>query len=308
MKGVEPSFDDRELDDLFAGQESGGASPEPENEVSPSEPDERLEALLGAAQQAGGQAGGPVVPKPDEPAPVTAEDHTATSPQPPRLAVLLAALALTLAMVAGVVALSLQGRIHDLNGQLTELQGRLARLAANGTASSGPETQATPAAVADELQRLAQGLDRLAERIDTGESGTEAEETLAALSTRVEQLEAQQGESADTAGGSRTAAEAEPLVLPASDAGAATAESQEAARHGWVVNLLAVGSADKADEQITRLAALGIEAYREQVSEGGRHWYRLRVGGFASAEEARAFAHNEALAAGYHGAWIAELP
>lgn len=57
--------------------------------------------------------------------------------------------------------------------------------------------------------------------------------------------------------------------------------------HGpWVVNLTSLSHAAAANNEVTRLKGLGIRAESIKVMTQGKIWYRIRVPGFASAEEA----------------------
>jgi hypothetical protein len=57
--------------------------------------------------------------------------------------------------------------------------------------------------------------------------------------------------------------------------------------HGpWVVNLTSLSHAMAANNEVTRLKKLGIHAESIKVMTQGKIWYRIRVPGFASAENA----------------------
>jgi len=57
--------------------------------------------------------------------------------------------------------------------------------------------------------------------------------------------------------------------------------------HGpWVVNLTSLSHATAANNEVARLKGLGIRAESIKIETQGKVWYRIRVPGFASAEEA----------------------
>ncbi|MFQ5582726.1 MAG: SPOR domain-containing protein, partial [Mariprofundaceae bacterium] len=74
----------------------------------------------------------------------------------------------------------------------------------------------------------------------------------------------------------------------------------------WVVNLDSFTKAKAADAQVRKLRKLGISAEKTQVNSQGKTWYRIRVSGFANADQAKA--HGEMLASkhGIKGAWVGQ--
>ncbi|MDQ6957662.1 MAG: SPOR domain-containing protein [Mariprofundaceae bacterium] len=75
--------------------------------------------------------------------------------------------------------------------------------------------------------------------------------------------------------------------------------------HGpWVVNLTSLSRAVTANNEVTRLKALGIRAESIKVMTQGKTWYRIRVPGFASAEEADRQRKILGNRLGIHDTWI----
>jgi len=56
----------------------------------------------------------------------------------------------------------------------------------------------------------------------------------------------------------------------------------------WVVNITSVSDPESAYQEVSRLRNMGINAESVTAVSHGRTWYRIRVPGFSSAEEARA--------------------
>ncbi len=64
------------------------------------------------------------------------------------------------------------------------------------------------------------------------------------------------------------------------------AEGAQVPEDGWAVQIAALESATEADQLVTRLLDNGHEAYRTEALVRGTTWYRVRVGGFDSKEDA----------------------
>jgi cell division protein FtsN len=60
------------------------------------------------------------------------------------------------------------------------------------------------------------------------------------------------------------------------------------ARKPYNIQIEAVMDKSGADEMVTRLKSLGYNAQEVKTTLGGEPWYRVRIGPYASAEEARA--------------------
>jgi len=95
--------------------------------------------------------------------------------------------------------------------------------------------------------------------------------------------------------GNRTAAakkkaarKARPVIKPSTPVKSAKPASAAPKVEGWVINLTSVSSAESAKQEIERLNKLGIEATSVRSEARGKIWYRIRVTGFATLEEAEA--------------------
>ncbi len=57
---------------------------------------------------------------------------------------------------------------------------------------------------------------------------------------------------------------------------------------GWVINLTSVSSSESAKQELARLKSMGVDAQAIRTEARGKIWYRIRVSGFATFEEAEA--------------------
>ncbi len=74
----------------------------------------------------------------------------------------------------------------------------------------------------------------------------------------------------------------------------------------WMVHLTSSDEKRRAQAQLAHARAKGLNAQLTTGAVEGRTWYRVTVGGFATPEEARAFAAKQAMDAGFSSAWIAK--
>lgn len=73
---------------------------------------------------------------------------------------------------------------------------------------------------------------------------------------------------------------------------------------GWVVNLVSVDSKYAASKALARYKTRGISAKIFRTLVNGKTWYRLRIGGFASKQEAMAQKNYLATKYGIKDAWL----
>ena len=63
-------------------------------------------------------------------------------------------------------------------------------------------------------------------------------------------------------------------------------DAPSAPSSGWAVQVAAYPNANEADTQVTGLVAMDIPAYRVAALVDGRTWYRVRIGGYETEEQA----------------------
>ena len=72
----------------------------------------------------------------------------------------------------------------------------------------------------------------------------------------------------------------------------------------WGVNVISLESKTAAQQEVARLKEAGIDAEILETSADGRAWYRVRVAGFASKEEAQQMQSTLAKEHGIQGTWV----
>ena len=73
---------------------------------------------------------------------------------------------------------------------------------------------------------------------------------------------------------------------------------------GWVVNITSVSDPDSAYQEVQRLRAMGIQAESARAFSNGRVWYRIRVPGFATHDEAAAARPSLEAQLGITDTWV----
>lgn len=74
----------------------------------------------------------------------------------------------------------------------------------------------------------------------------------------------------------------------------------------WIVNLESYPHEDRAKQELERLKMLGLPVEILQVNIHGKSWYRIRITGFASPEEARKELGNLENRLNMHGMWVSK--
>jgi hypothetical protein len=75
---------------------------------------------------------------------------------------------------------------------------------------------------------------------------------------------------------------------------------------GWVVNVANSEHLETIEKLKKKLQKHGIRSETQAVTIGGKARYRLRIPGFSSSDEARAYAHNLDGDLGLKGPWISK--
>jgi len=133
------------------------------------------------------------------------------------------------------------------------------------------------------------------------------------LSQRVDELSAQLTAHLKTVAQIKEASPVPDVKKPSAPAPVATNPAVIAIKpamdsmHGaWVVNLTSLSHATAANSEVTRLKALGIPAESVKIETQGKIWYRIRVSGFISAEEADRQRKILSNRLGIHDVWISK--
>ena len=72
----------------------------------------------------------------------------------------------------------------------------------------------------------------------------------------------------------------------------------------WGINIVSLESEEAAIQEVERLKGLGLNAEILETSANGRAWYRVRVAGFASKDEAQQMQSTLAKEHGITGTWV----
>jgi cell division septation protein DedD len=194
-------------------------------------------------------------------------------------------IAVLLSAVALWLGLGVTGRLDGIELRLSQLQQRTVA-----------QPSADTAQMRTELQQLAQRVSELAVIIEGPISHLRQsnEESLTALSRRIEHLEQTiKGAPVNTRAGTTSAP-----ASPGAGSGGAKA--------GWVINLLSLSNQKDAQTEMERLRKAGVRVEVKQAISDGKTWYRLRVPGFATYEGAKAYIDTVEKQAGVKNAWVAK--
>lgn len=253
-------------DDLFAE-----AAPEPEAIADMEVPTAAVAAAAGAATA------------------VAAGNRTETSaasvtqPRPGRDVSTMGVAVFALVIAVGAVWFSTR-----LNGQVAELSTRLDAVNQTPVVMPGgdPQTQQALASLEQRLGELAVLVEGPMSHMS--ESAKREREAMLARIDEVEKAVATLRErSAKVV--KATPVPAAPPAAPTTATAPAPAKKSAAPRGNWVVNLASLSDEKSAREELARMKRAGIDAELQTAVSGGKTWYRLRVMGFASREEAQAY-------------------
>jgi cell division septation protein DedD len=197
-------------------------------------------------------------------------------------------LSLLLSLAALWMGLGLGSQVDTLNQNVSELQQRVIAQSRRGTIN--PQAQ-----LGEQLNRLGERVNELAVIVEGPVAHLQESSQLAleTLSLRLDRME--QGQPVATTTAKSPATVSQPLV-----------SAPAANKDGWVINLLSVGSARAADEEMVRLRKLGIRADKQKINREGKIWYRLRVTGFDSYAGAKAYVDTVEKQTGFSSAWVAK--
>jgi TolA-binding protein len=193
-----------------------------------------------------------------------------------------------LSLAALWMGLGLGSQVDTLNQNVSELQQRVIAQSRRGTIN--PQAQ-----LGEQLNRLGERVNELAVIVEGPVAHLQESSQLAleTLSLRLDRME--QGQPVATTTAKSPATVSQPLV-----------SAPAANKDGWVINLLSVGSARAADEEMVRLRKLGIRADKQKINREGKIWYRLRVTGFDSYAGAKAYVDTVEKQTGFSSAWVAK--
>jgi len=109
----------------------------------------------------------------------------------------------------------------------------------------------------------------------------------------------------DQKGGASTTPDSNPS-LPAPISSEDAASTQKPSSGGWAINISSVSDSGSALQEVTRLHNMGINAESVQATSNGKVWYRIRIPGFASHDEATAARPSIEKRLGIGGTWVTQ--
>ncbi len=231
------------------------------------------------------------LPKPDRPA-VSAPAPAPVPAAPDRRPLAAAMVALVLAVAGsgslGWLAMGLKGEVAELSAAVEALSGR---------DFGGASDPSRVDQLSREVGQLNQRLSELALLIEGPMSHVRESNRreLESIFNRLDDTEKRLS-GVDTALGElkrapvKTAVAEPRAAAPARPA--AKAPSKPAQTGSWAVNLVSLSSRNTAERELSVLRQAGVNAELQQVTIGGKQWYRLRVTGFESKEAAGRYAQQ----------------
>jgi hypothetical protein len=223
--------------------------------------------------------------------PPSAKQNSAARPSGklPLFGLLLGLLGIAAGLGAGYYAYFLQGKLAVLDQRV------------EATVQAPPPAEGAPA----EVTRLHSRVEEVATLIEESSHMHDSSgEEIDSLKSRIAKMEQEIGGLRDNAVDRGPATE---VQIP-SPASAVRISSVPAASKGsWAVNLEAHTSEKAAAAAVNRLRGQAINAEIYAHIKDGTTWYRIRVPGFSSSAEARAYAENVLVKAGFSQAWIGRM-
>ena len=136
------------------------------------------------------------------------------------------------------------------------------------------------AQTADRLSRVESSNRELAVQVQTlNEKNNALEQKLNALTPSTDRTQA---------GKKKAAAKSHPAIQPSTPLESTTKAPAKPKAEGYVINLTSVSSAESANQEIARLKQLGVSAEAVRTEARGKTWYRIRVPGFSTLQDAEA--------------------
>ena len=224
--------------------------------------------------------------------PPSAKQNSAARPsrKMPLFGLLLGLIGIAAGLGAGFYAYLLQGKLAILEQRVEQ------------TMQAPPPAEEPPPEVVRQHSRLEKFATLIEESSHMRDSSGEE---IDPLKSHIAKMEQEIGGLRDNAADRSQVTEAQ-IPSPAS---AVRISSVSAVSKGlWVVNVESVTSQEAAAASVIRLRSQGINAETYAHIKDGTTWYRIRVPGFSSSVEARAYAENVLTQAGFPQAWISRMP
>ena len=223
--------------------------------------------------------------------PPSAKQNSAARPSGklPLFGLLLGLLGIAAGLGAGYYVYLLQGKLAVLDQRV------------EATVQAPPPAEGAPA----EVTRLHSRIEEVATLIEESSHMHDSSgEEIDSLKSRIAKMEEEIGGLRDNAADRGPATE---VQIPSPASAARISSAPAASKGSWAVNLESHTSEKAAAAAVIRLRGQGINAEKYAHIKDGTTWYRIRVPGFSSSAEARAYAENVLVKAGFSQAWIGRM-
>ena len=222
----------------------------------------------------------------DDPLPAKHKSYARTKGKLPLFGFLLGLLGIAAGLGAGFYAYHLQGKLAVLDQRVEAI------------VQVPPPAEGAPAEVA----RLHSRVEEVATLIEESSHMQDSSgEEIDSLKSRVAKMEQEIGGLRDNAADRSPTTKTQ---IPSSTSPPQLPSQPAASIGSWAVNLESHTNEKAAAAAINRLRSQGINAEQYVFIKDGTTWYRIRVPGFSSSAEARAYADNVLVQAGFSQTWI----
>jgi len=183
------------------------------------------------------------------------------------------------------------------------LQGKLAvpDQRDEATVQAPPPAEGAPAEAARQHSRVGEGATLIQEYKNIHDSSGEE---IDSLKSRIVKTDQEIGGLRDEAADRGPATE---VQIPSPTSAVRISSVPPVSKGSWAVNLESHSSGKAAAAEVMRLRSQGIDAEIYAHIKDAKIWYRIRVPGFSSSAEARAYAENVLVKAGVSRSWISRM-
>ncbi|MCW8824839.1 MAG: SPOR domain-containing protein [Gammaproteobacteria bacterium] len=284
------------LDDLISDDEEPFAEEEPELVVA-AEP-----ASVAEIEAEEEPAAIPDEPRAEVPEPAIAASESPKSSS--MVGTILVSLFIIIALGAGGggvwLALEAQKAAQINNSKITKLQKENSQLRMASESTYNPIVDQNSSSIRDldlRINELSRMVDGPLSHMDANAN----EEVIGKLEERLQQLEQRIAEL-------KVEMEKRPTVVATATAPPLVTKVAETAKkpaQGWALNLLSLSSREGANSEVNRLQKAGVNASRDPfTTKDGKIWYRVRVTGFGTYDEAKAYAKTMPKLKGISDTWV----
>ena len=205
-----------------------------------------------------------------------------------------------LGLVGAAVAVLLS---YSVDQRLSHIAAAVQRVEQRPVPAAQPDELAKEAL--SEVRRVSRRVRELAVIVEgpMGHLRDSTDRRFEAVDARLETVEAKLAALDKRLASAQTAAPVRALSEKAAAPKAAVVAKPKGA---WVINLASYTNEAVADAGVERLRRAGVKAIKQSVHQGGRTWYRLQVGGFATREDAEAYGRQVEAKSRFKDTWVSK--